>query len=144
MNKIKLCCFTVNYTHSCIISNNFISNELKDVKVIYINEKSEKKKIKNIIKRFYSKMNDTTFYTEWLNEEVINDYENEKFVFVISGKEKFIEGVNEYLKFNQFNGYIINCYEVFDSSIKMEEIMDRHDYFINTTGMVRKEKFKVV
>ena len=26
MKKIKLCCFTVNYTHACIIANNFINN----------------------------------------------------------------------------------------------------------------------
>ena len=52
MKKIKLCCFTVNSTHSYIIANNFIDSELENVKVIYINEKSEKserRKIKNII-----------------------------------------------------------------------------------------------
>ena len=51
MKKIKLCCFTVNSTHSYIIANNFIDSELENVKVIYINEKSEKserRKIKNI------------------------------------------------------------------------------------------------
>ena len=48
MNKIKLCCFTVNYTHSCIIANNFITNELSNVKVVYINERSQKNKLKNI------------------------------------------------------------------------------------------------
>ena len=57
MKKIKLCCFTVNSTHSYIIANNFINNELENVKVIYINEKnevSERKKIKNrLISIFY-------------------------------------------------------------------------------------------
>lgn len=143
MSKVKLCCFTVNYTHSCIIANNFITNELSNVKVVYINEKTEKNKLKNIVKRFYNKMNDNTFYTEWLNEDITNDYEKENFVFVVSGKTKFIEGVNKYLEFNNFNGYIINCYEVFDSSLIMDEILERHDYFINTTGMVKKETFKV-
>ena len=61
MKKIKLCCFTVNSTHACIIANNFINNELKNVKVIYINEKSEKRKLKNIISRFYKKMDDNSF-----------------------------------------------------------------------------------
>lgn len=144
MSKVKLCCFTVNYTHSCIIANNFITNELSNVKVVYINEKTEKNKLKNIVKKFYNKMNDNTFYTEWLNEDITNDYEKENFVFVVSGKTKFIENVNKYLQFNKFNGYIINCYEVFDSSLIMDEILERHDYFINTTGMVKKETFKVV
>ena len=43
MKKIKFCCFTVNSTHAYIIANNFINNELENVKVIYISEKSEKK-----------------------------------------------------------------------------------------------------
>ena len=41
MKKIKVCCFTVNSTHACIIANNFIEKQLENVKVIYINEKSE-------------------------------------------------------------------------------------------------------
>ncbi|MEG1705300.1 MAG: hypothetical protein RR290_01845 [Clostridia bacterium] len=144
MNKIKLCCFTVNYTHSCIIANNFISNELNDVKVVYINEKSEKKKLKNIISKFYTKMQDRTFFTEWLNERVINDYEKETFVFVVAGKEKFISRVNEFLDLNDFNGYVVNCYEVFDLSTEVENIINLHDFYINTTGIVKKETFKVL
>ncbi|MEG2310597.1 MAG: hypothetical protein RSB76_01260 [Clostridia bacterium] len=144
MNKIKLCCFTVNYTHSCIIANNFISNELNDVKVVYINEKSEKKKLKNIISKFYTKMQDRTFFTEWLNEGVINDYEKETFVFVVAGKEKFISRVNEFLDLNDFNGYVVNCYEVFDLSTEVENIINLHDFYINTTGIVKKETFKVL
>ena len=34
MKKIKLCCFTVNSTHSYIIANNFIDSELENVKVM--------------------------------------------------------------------------------------------------------------
>ena len=86
MKKIKFCCFTVNSTHAYIIANNFINNELENVKVIYISEKSEKKKLKNIISKFYKKMNDRSFYTEWLNEKITNDYENENFVFVVNEK----------------------------------------------------------
>lgn len=144
MNKIKLCCFTVNYTHACIIANNFISNELNNVKVVYINEKSEKKKLKNIISRFYKKLQDNSFITEWLNEGVINDYEKETFVFVVNGKEAFINKVNKYLDLNEFNGYIINCYEIFDITVKVENIIEKHDYYINTTGLVKKETFKTV
>ena len=117
MKKIKLCCFTVNSTHAYIIANNFIDSELENVKVIYINEKNEKierRKIKNIVSKFYKKMNDKVFYTEWLNEKIINDYEYEKFVFVVNGKEEFINRVNKYLEINNSDGYIINCYDIFD------------------------------
>ena len=61
MKKIKLCCFTVNTTHAYKIANNFIDNELENVKVVYINEKSEKRKLKGIISKFYKKINDNLF-----------------------------------------------------------------------------------
>ena len=118
MKKIKLCCFTVNTTHAYIIANNFISNELQNVKVIYINEKDEKKKTKSIISRFYKRMNDDMYYTEWLNEKIVNDYITENFVFVVHGKEEFVQKVNRYLELNESSGYIINC---FDASLIAEE-----------------------
>ncbi len=139
MNKIKLCCFTVNSTHAYIISNNFINNELKDVKVIYINEKSEKRKLKNIISRFYKKINDKSFYTEWLNEKITHDYNNETFVFVVNGKQEFVDKVNEYLDINEAIGYVINCYDIFDIKKDTASIISSHDYYINTSGVVKKE-----
>lgn len=139
MNKIKMCCFTVNSTHACIIANNFISNELLNVKVIYINEKSEKKKLKDIIGKFYKKMQDQMFCTEWLNEKLLNDYTNETFVIVVNGKEDFVERANKFLDVSKFNGYIINCYEIFDLKVDIEKIIEKHDYYINTTGVIKKE-----
>ncbi len=139
MKKVKLCCFTVNSTHAYIIANNFINNELKNVKVIYINEKSEKRKLKNIITKFYKKMNDKSFYTEWLNEKITHDYENETFVFVVNGKEKFVDKVNEFLDVNDAKGYVINCYDIFDIDVSTSDIINNHDYYINTSGIVKKE-----
>ena len=139
MKKIRLCCFTVNSTHACIIANNFINNELKNVKVIYINEKSEKIKLKKIISKFYKKMDDKLFYTEWLNEKITHDYKNETFVFVVNGKEEFIEKVNRYLEINDSTGYIINCYDIFDIKMDAQDIINSHDYYINTTGIVKND-----
>ena len=141
MKKIKLCCFTVNTTHAYIIANNFINNELENVKVVYINEKSEKRKLKGIISKFYKKINDKSFYTEWLNEQIVNDYENEEFVFVVNGKQDFVDKVNEYLQINDSNGYIINCYDIFDMKVDTCDIISKHDYYINTSGIVKKESF---
>lgn len=139
MRKLKICCFTVSYTHACIIANNFISKELKNVKVIYINEKSEEVKLKNIVSRFYKKMDDQLFYTEWLNEKITNDYKNENFVFVVNGKEEFVNRVNKYIQINEAKGYIINCYNIFDIEDRIEDIISKHDFYINTNGLVSKE-----
>ena len=138
MKKIKLCCFTVNLTHACIIANNFKSNELENVKIIYINERSEKKKFKTIISRFYKKIEDNMYYTEWLNEKITHDYNNENFVFVVYGKEEFVEKVNNFLDLNESRGYVINCYEIFNIE-NTKEIISKHDFYINTTGVLKKE-----
>lgn len=139
MRKVKICCFTVSYTHACIIANNFINKELKNVKVIYINEKSEELKLKSIVSKFYKKMDDKLFYTEWLNEKITNDYKNEKFVFVVNGKEDFVNRVNKYIQINESKGYIINCYNIFDIQERVEDIISKHDYYINTNGLVKRE-----
>lgn len=136
MSKRKLCCFTVNTTHACIIANNYISNNLENVKIIYINEKGESRKVKNIISRFYTKIEDRMYYSEWLNENLLNDYEEEEFVFVVHGKERFIANVNKFLDINRFNGYVINCYDICEIKSKIEDVISSHDYYMNTSGIV--------
>lgn len=139
MSKCKLCCFTVNTTHACIIANNYIVNNLDNVKVIYINEKNETKKVKNIISKFYKGMEERMFYSEWLNESMLNDYEAEKFVFVVHGKEQFITNVNKFLEINAFNGYIIDCYDICEIKSSIDDVIKSHDYYMNTTGIVETE-----
>ena len=139
MNKNKLCCFTVNTTHACIIANNYISKNLRNVKIIYINEKEEKKKIKGIISRFYKDIEDKMFYSEWLNESILNEYDKEDFVFVVHGKERFITNVNKFLDINEFNGSIINCYDICEMKSNIQEIIDEHDYYMNTSGIINSK-----
>lgn len=134
--KYKLCCFTVNTTHACIIANNYIVNNLDNVKIIYINEKDESKKIRKIISKFYKSMEDRMYYSQWLNESMLNDYESEQFVFVVQGKEKFISNVNKFLDINKFRGCIINCYNICEIKSSVEDVMRIHDYYMNTTGIV--------
>lgn len=136
MKKSRLCCFTVNTTHACIIANNYIANNLDNVKIIYINEKGETKKVKNIISRFYAKIEERMYYSEWLNENILNDYEYEEFVFVVHGREKFISNVNKFLDINRFNGYIINCYDICEIKSKVEDVIAKHDFYMNTTGIL--------
>ena len=137
MNKCRLCCFTVNTTHACIIANNYIVNNLDNVKIIYMNEKDESQKIKKIISRFYKSMQDRMYYSQWLNENMLNDYEAEKFVFVVHGKEKFITNVNKFLDINEFNGHIINCYDICEIKSSVEDVIKEHDYYMNTSGIVQ-------
>jgi len=135
MKKIKVCSFVASYTHSCIVVNNFVSKEFSDAKVIYINELEEKEKLKNIINQFFKRVNSKIFYTEWLNEEITNDYANENIVLVVYGSEKFIDKVNRYLCFIQNEVFVINCYDILEMKSKTSDITARHDYYLNTSGI---------
>ena len=138
MNKIKLCCFAVNFTHACIVANNFIEKNLKGTKIIYINEIDEVKKLENIISKYYKKLQDENYYSMWLNENMINDYETEKFVIVVYGDQKFVENVNKFLNINNFDGYIINCYNAMETTSSLNTIVDKHEYYINTSNLFIK------
>ena len=138
MKKTKLCCFTVNTTHALIVSNNFIKNSLDGINVIYISEKPEELKIKNIIDRFYKSIKDRICYSKWLNERIINEIDKEDMVYVIHGGEKFVEATNKFLDTNSLGGFIINCYDVYDIKEDISKIIEKHDYYINTTGVVGK------
>ena len=105
MKNIKLCSFVVNYTHSCIITSNFISKEFVDAKVIYINENSQKEKLEKIANKYFKNLDKKIIYMEWLNEEIINDYANENIILVVNGSEK------------------------------ISDIINKHDYFLNTNGL---------
>ena len=135
--KNKLCCFTVNTTHACIIANNYISNNLDNVKIIYINEKNETKKLKNIISKFYKRIEERMYYSEWLNENMLNNYDEEEFVFVVHGNEKFVSNVNKFLDINKFN-----CYDICDIKSRLEDVIASHDYYMNTSEIVSTKEFR--
>ena len=50
-----------------------------------------------------------------------------------------MENANKFLDINDFNGYVINCYDVYDIKEDVNEIIDKHDYYMNTTGVIKKE-----
>ena len=141
MKLIKVCSFVANYTHSCIVDNNFISKEFEKAKVIYINENSEKEKLKKIVNKYFKNINKKIIYMEWLNEEIVNDYVNENIVLVINGSESFISKVNEYMCFIQNEILVINCYNIMDIKSNISDIIATHDYYLNSDGIqIRKDK----
>lgn len=141
--KIKICSFAVNFTHACIISNNFIRENLKSVKIIYINEENEKQKIKEILLKYYPEVKDVSLYEDILSENIINEYDKEKIVYVIYGSQKFIEKVNKFLSMNKFNGYIINNYNIVTLKEEASMIIDKHKYYINTTEIYYSKNYKI-
>lgn len=123
--------YNLNENINKILSNLIINNEEKQ-KILNINWKNKKikkysdleKNIKNIIEK------------------------NEKINLIISGSEKYIIEVNKILDkiFNKYknrkysNITIINCYEVSAFNDNIREILDLHEYIINTSGVHRIEE----
>ena len=68
-------------------------------------------------------MQDRMYYSQWLNENLLNDYEKEEFVFVVHGREKFITNVNKFLEINEFNGYIIDCYDICEIRSSIDDVI---------------------
>ena len=82
-----------------------------------------------------------------VENKIKNEMRNEKeAIILISGSKKYIEMANEMVEkyFSKYKGCkkyitIINCFEVgeFDDDIK--EILDEHEYIINTAGVNKIE-----
>ncbi len=137
MKNIKICSFVSSYTHSIIVSNNFISREYKNekAKVIYISQNSDKEKVDKIVDEYFRDNLKEITYTEWLNENIINDYANENIILVINGSEKFINKVNKYISFSNIEAVIINSYNVTELKSGIDTIISKHDYYLNTQGI---------
>ncbi len=137
MKNIKICSFVSSYTHSIIVSNNFISREYSNekAKVIYISQNSDKEKVHKIIDKYFKDNSKGIIYTEWLNENIINDYLNENIILVINGSEKFINKVNKYISFSNIETVIINSYNVTELKNGIDTIISKHDYYLNTEGI---------
>ena len=134
MRNIKVCSFVASYTHSCIVANNFISKEFTDAKVIYINENNEKEKLKNIVNKYFKKINEKILYLEWLNENII---------LVVNGSESFINKVNKYMCFLQNDILIINCYNITNIESNINDIVLKHDYYLSTNGIEIRNDNKI-
>ncbi len=137
MKNIKICSFVSSYTHSIIVANNFISREYRNekAKVIYISQNGDKEKVDKIVDKYFRDNLKEITYTEWLNENIINDYANENIILVINGSEKFINKVNEYISFSNIEVVIINSYNVTELKSEIDTIISKHDYYLNTQGI---------
>ena len=123
--------YNLNENINKVLSNLIINNEEKQ-NILNINWKSTK------IKKYFN-----------LEKNIKNIIEkNEKINLIVSGSEKYIKEVNQILD-KMFNKYkdkkcnnitVINCYEVTAFNDNVREILDLHEYIINTSGVHRIEE----
>ena len=134
-NKIKFeTFFEYNLTEILInILDKLIINEDDKQKIININWKNTR------IKKY-------SFIEKGLKNLFDNNKEN---ILLISGSQKYIKETNYILdkffnknsnKINNKKITIINCYEVTEFDDNIREILDSHEYIINTSGVHKIEE----
>lgn len=146
---IKACNFYVSEWHLFAALLPYLKEELKKKnKIIFISQDKLEKGLKELVNkiniRFENEngINDIT----WLNEDFILEIrdEREPVSIIVQGTYEFIDEMNKYLMENLTPRYrdctIINCYEVFDTSNMLYNILDKHDYVFNTGGLHQKEE----
>ncbi len=134
-NKIKFeTFFEYNLTENLNnILDKLIINEDDKQKIININWKNTR------IKKY-------SFIEKGLKNLFDNNKEN---ILLISGSQKYIKETNYILdkffnknsnKINNKKITIINCYEVTEFDDNIREILDSHEYIINTSGVHKIEE----
>lgn len=123
---------------------NLIQNANKVLENIALNNK-DKQKLLNI--NWSSSKTEKYFTLEKKLKHIFE--ENKKINFLISGSKKYINEMNEIInKFlqkngNKFNGVsnisIIDCYEVSEFDDNIRDILNVHDYILNTAGIHKIE-----
>ncbi len=124
------------YNLNCNINyilNNLIINKEDKEKILDINWKNSRLKK-------YS-------YIEKILKNIIEN--NDEINLLISGSERYINEINDILnvffekytqKINNKKITIINCYEVTEFDENIREILDKHEFIINTSGIHKVEE----
>lgn len=156
----KACSFFISDIHFITMMLPYINKEVeKNISIFTIFEKNQIKNIKLILEKINLKeinknkilkinWNKTQLnLIEKINIDKLLEKSNDVEILV-SGNENYINKVGKilekYLEKNK-NKYenkkikIIDCYEVTDFNNNIQEILDNHDFIINTSGEHEKE-----
>ena len=142
MNK-KLWSFYVNDIHLITMLLPYINERINEnTEVITILETDMSRGAKKVIERIQGKKSEDLLKINWKNKSLNYLYEAEikdKF-FVISGTDEFMNGANQIINDRKENCTILNCYEMMQGRQKLQEILDKHDKVVNTSGEKYKEE----
>ena len=157
INVKKLCGFYVSDWHLTAMLLPYITNKLqKNEKINTILNKDIKTNMEELLLRINIEKNekDKVININWKNNykasyEELDNYmikianEKEKNIIIVVGTKKEIDNINKNIDkwiinnialLKNRNMSIINCYNVEEFNNNMKEILDEHDYILNTSG----------
>ena len=146
----KLCSFYVSDWHIVTMLLPYINNKINEsFKIIPIFENSIKNNIDILVNKLNLKNKEKILNLNW-NEvdgikyinvkNLIKEYKEGELLIIVNGTKEYIEIVNKniikYLEKNKNNLKIkiVNCYEVIEFNNNIQEILDKHDKILNTSG----------
>lgn len=143
MNKKRLCCFYVNDIHLITMLLPYINKRMNEsTKVITIFETDMSRSAKKVIEKIQGKKTKDLLEIDWKEKGLNYLYECEikdKLV-LIGGKDEFMREANKIITNRKENCTILNCYEMMQGSLGLQEILDKHDKVVNTSGEKYKEE----
>lgn len=148
-NITKICSFYVSDWHLTTMLLPYINKEIDNKNEIStILENDLENNITVLVERMKMENKSKILQINWKNEKnlEIENIENilknkREQTIVINGKKEYIENANKAIEKlvnlnnkNLNNLKILNCYEVMEVSSNFNEILDKHDKVLNTTG----------
>ena len=154
-NIEKLCSFYVSDWHLVTMLLPYINKQINcESNIITILENDIEENIKTLIKRLNLKNEEKILNLNWKKtngikyseiERKLKNLKKEQILNVvfINGKKEYIDMTNKNVekflsenknKYKNINIKIINCFEVSEFNINMQEILHNHDKILNTSG----------
>ena len=146
-NRItKLCSFYVSDWHLVTMLLPYINQKINEkAKIATILEKDITQNVTTLIEKLNLKNQEKILKLNWNSSEEIkskiNELEEEQeFIILINGSKEFMKKQNKKLE-KYFGTHfikqpikIVNCYEVIELNGNINEILNRHDKVLNTSG----------
>ncbi len=154
-NIEKLCSFYVSDWHLVTMLLPYINKQINEkANIITILEEDIEENIRTLTKKLSLKNEDKILSLNWKSTNGIKYSEIQKKlkelekqdvlnVIFINGKKEYMDITNKNIekfletnkdKYKKIQIKIINCYEVSEFNINMQEILDSHDKILNTSG----------
>ena len=154
-NIEKICSFYVSDWHLVTMLLPYINKQINEkANIITVLENDIEENIKTLIKRLNLKNEEKILNLNWKKtngikyseiERKLKDLKKEQILNVvfINGKKEYIDMTNKNVekflsenknKYKNINIKIINCFEVSEFNINMQEILHNHDKILNTSG----------
>ena len=149
LTKEKLCAFYASDYHFEMISLPYISKSIDENKeVIILTESNLEDTVHTLIERMNLKevKRNRILKLDWKNDDLKKFKEISKcskedinMIIFVKGKENYIENVNKNIEKwvkDKENIEIINCYEFYEVENKIENIAQKYDKILGTSGKI--------